>query len=279
MQVEKSSSSIEVQNNIDFLEEEVTENLPLLLIVEDNAEIRKLIRQQFELDYNIKEAENGKKGIQIALEIVPDIIISDIMMPETDGIELTKQVKNDERTSHIPIILLTAKAGEENELIGLKNKADDYILKPFSPENLRVRVQNLIELRKKLRERYSQEVILRPKDIAISTHDEVFLEKVQILLDEKLTESEFTSEYFSIEIGMSRMQLHRKLKALVGLSTTEFIRSQRLKMATHILLNSDINISEVAYEVGFNDPSYFTKCFKASYGISPGNYAKAQLQK
>lgn len=262
-----------------FTDDLLNADRSILLIVDDNAEIRRLIKQQFESDYQIEEAENGKIGIQKAISIVPDIIISDIMMPETDGIELTRQLKTDERTSHIPIILLTAKAGEENELIGLENKADDYILKPFSPEKLRLRVQNLIEIRRKLRDRYSQEVILKPKDIAISTHDEIFLEKVQILLDKKLTESEFTSEYFSREIGMSRMQLHRKLKALVGLSTTEFIRSQRLKMATYILLNSDINISEVAYEVGFNDPSYFTKCFKASYGISPGNYAKAQLQK
>ncbi len=279
LKFKKIITNVESNNGINNKNGHAREELPILLIVEDNAEIRKLIRQQFELNYEIEEAENGKKGIEKALDIVPDIIISDIMMPETDGIELTRKLKTDERTSHIPIILLTAKAGEENELIGLENKADDYMLKPFSSEKLRIRVENLIQVRKKLRQRYSQEIILRPKDIAISSHDEVFLEKVQILLDKKLTDSEFTSEYFSTEIGMSRMQLHRKLKALVGLSTTEFIRSQRLKMATHILLNSDINISEVAYEVGFNDPSYFTKCFKASYGISPGNYAKAQLQK
>ncbi len=196
------------------------------------------------------------------------------MMPEADGVALCNTLKTDERTGHIPIILLTAKAGEENTLAGLKTGADDYILKPFSNKLLKVRVQNLIESRLQLRARYSQEVILKPMDIAISSADEQLLDRMQKLLEAQLTNPKFSAEIFSHEMGLSRMQLHRKLKALTGLSTTEFIRSQRLKMAAHILSHSHVNVSEVAYEVGFNDASYFTKCFKASYGKAPSSYAK-----
>lgn len=246
---------------------------PVLLIVEDNSDVRKLIRGLFDDSYEVLEAENGEEGISKALQYVPDIIISDVMMPVKDGVELSKTLKTDERTSHIPIILLTAKAGDENELKGLETGADDYITKPFNNELLKVRVQKLVELRAQLRSRYSQEVILRPKDIAVSSTDEKFLERVQQLLDERLTDPSFSAEAFSREIGMSRMQLHRKLKALVGLTTTEFIRSQRLKLAAYLLETSDINMSEVGYSVGFNDPSYFAKCFKEAYGSTPTQYA------
>ncbi len=245
---------------------------PVMLIVEDNSDVQKLIRGLFDDSYQVLEAENGEEGISKALQYVPDIIISDVMMPVKDGMELSKTLKMDERTSHIPIILLTAKAGDENELKGLETGADDYITKPFNNELLKVRVQKLVELRAQLRSRYSQEVILRPKDIAVSSTDEKFLERVQQLLDERLTDPSFSAELFSREIGMSRMQLHRKLKAL-GLTTTEFIRSQRLKLAAYLLETSDINMSEVGYSVGFNDPSYFAKCFKEAYGSTPTQYA------
>lgn len=246
---------------------------PIMLIVEDNSDLRELIWGLFNTYYSILQAENGEEGIQKAIEHVPDVIISDVMMPIKDGVELSQTLKADERTSHIPIILLTAKAGEENELKGLETGADEYMVKPFNNEILKVRVEKLIELRTQLRERYSQEVILQPKDIAISSVDERFLDRVQSIIDSHLTKSDFTAELFSKEIGMSRMQLHRKLKALIGLSTSEFIRSQRLKMAAQLLDTSDVNMSEVAYAVGFNDPSYFAKCFKDAYGCTPSQYA------
>ncbi|MEQ8477330.1 ATP-binding protein [Fulvivirga sp.] len=246
---------------------------PIMLIVEDNSDLRELIRGLFNTYYSILQAENGEEGIQKAIEHVPDVIISDVMMPIKDGVELSQTLKADERTSHIPIILLTAKAGDENELKGLETGADEYMVKPFNNEILKVRVEKLIELRTQLRERYSQEVILQPKDIAISSVDEKFLDRVQSIIDSHLTKSDFTAELFSKEIGMSRMQLHRKLKALIGLSTSEFIRSQRLKMAAQLLDTSDVNMSEVAYAVGFNDPSYFAKCFKDAYGCTPSQYA------
>jgi len=247
---------------------------PILLIVEDNEDVRLLISDLFHKDYQIVTAENGAIGVQIALEQIPDLIISDVMMPIKDGITLTKELKVDERTSHIPIILLTAKAGDANKLTGLEVGADDYISKPFNQKLLKSKATNLIALRKQLRSRYSREVILKPKDIAISSVDEQFLEKMQLVLDDKLVDSSFSAASFSKALHMSRMQLHRKLKALTGLTTTEFIRSQRLKLAQQILKNSDINVSEVGYSVGFNDHAYFTKCFKEAYQHTPSEFAK-----
>ncbi|NNC62450.1 MAG: response regulator [Eudoraea sp.] len=250
------------------------EDRDILLLVEDHPEVRDLLKNQFSKKYKIVEATNGKEGVKQAMEWVPDLIISDIMMPEMDGLELSKILKTDERTSHIPIILLTARAGEEDQYKGLTTGADAYVTKPFKSKLLQTRVQNLIESRKALRDRYSQEVILKPKDIAITNLDEIFLERVQEVLDLKLTESAFSTQEFAEAVGMSRMQLHRKLKALTGLSASEFVRSQRLKLAASLLQKSDANISEIGYQVGFNDPSYFTKCFREAYGVSPSAFSK-----
>ena len=248
--------------------------MPILLIVEDNADVRILLSDTFKSDFQVITAKNGAEGIDLALRHIPDLIISDVMMPVKDGVELTKTLKRDERSSHIPIVLLTAKSGDENELKGLDVGADDYIIKPFNKKLLLSKVNGLIALRKKLQLRYSQEIILRPKDIAISSVDERFLEKVQGVLDEKLVESGFNSEVFSKAVHMSRMQLHRKLTALTGLTTSEFVRSQRLKLATHLLKQSQINISEVGYAVGFKDHAYFTKCFRETYNCTPTEFAK-----
>ena len=255
------------ENNIPSIE------LPILLVVEDNEDVRTLLTDTFKKEYEVVQAVNGEEGIIKAIDLIPDIIISDLMMPLKDGIELTKTLKEDERTSHIPVILLTAKAGDENELTGIDVGADDYITKPFNQKILKSKTASLVELRKKLQSRYSQEVILKPKDIAITSVDEKFLERVQTILDEKLVESTFTTEEFSKNIHMSRMQLHRKLKALTGLSTSEFLRSQRLKLAARILKQSDINVSQVGYSVGFNDHAYFSKCFKEVFSSTPSEFA------
>jgi len=176
--------------------------------------------------------------------------------------------------SHIPIIMLTAKAGDENQLLGLETGADAYITKPFNTEILKTTTHNLLETRKKLQERFSQEVVLIPKDIAINEVDERFLDNLKEIVDTQIIESDFTTESFAKALSMSRMQLHRKLKALTGLSATEFIRSQRLKLAAQLLKKSDTNVSQVGYSVGFNNHSYFTKCFKEHYGVSPSDYSK-----
>ncbi|NCO63588.1 MAG: helix-turn-helix domain-containing protein, partial [Flavobacteriia bacterium] len=166
------------------------------------------------------------------------------------------------------------KADVESKFTGIDTGADDYITKPFDKKLLVLKVEKLIESRKKLQARYSQEVILKPKDIAFTNLDELFLNKVQIVLDNQLVESSFSVEDFSKAVGMSRMQLHRKIKALTGLSASEFIRSQRLKLAAQLLKQSDINISQVGYSVGFNDHAYFSKCFKDTYKCTPTEYAK-----
>ncbi|PWI28928.1 hybrid sensor histidine kinase/response regulator [Flavobacteriaceae bacterium LYZ1037] len=246
--------------------------LPILLIIEDNQDIRTFVKSAFIDNFQVFEAENGKTGLELAIEIIPDIIISDVMMPLVDGFQLTSQLKQDDRTSHIPIILLTAKAEETAKTIGLETGADDYITKPFKLKLLEIKVRNLMNLREKLQQRYSQELVLKPKDMVVSDFDGKFIKKLKMVLDESLTESSFSVEDFSNALQMSRMQLHRKLKALTGLSATEFIRSQRLKLAVTLLQNSEANISEIGYSVGFNDPSYFTKCFKEAYGCSPSEY-------
>lgn len=263
-------NDLEIEKDLDEKEEN-----PILLIVDDNADIRTYVSTLFKDTFNVLKVKNGQEGIDLAIEQVPDIIISDIMMPVKNGIDLCNTLKVDERTSHIPIILLTAKAGEENEIEGIETGADDYVTKPFNEKLLKIKVKKLIENRKKLRLRYSQEVILRPKDIAITSIDEQFLEGLQKVLDDKLIESSFNIQYFSKAVDMSRMQLHRKLKALTGLSASDFIRSQRLKLAAQLLKKSKINVSQVGYNVGFNDHAYFSKCFKEMYHCTPTEYMKS----
>lgn len=249
---------------------------PILLIVEDNAEVRTYISSMFNDTYIILQAQNGQEGIDMAFKHIPDFIISDIMMPVKNGIALCNELKTDERTSHIPIILLTAKTGEENEIEGIKTGADDYITKPFNEDLLKLKVEKLLETRKKLREHYSKGIIFKPKDIAVNSTDEAFLQRVKTVLDNNLIESSFNIEEFSNAVGMSRMQIHRKLKALTGLSASEFIRSQRLKLAAQLLKKSDANVSQIGYSVGFNNPGYFSKCFKEMYKLTPLEYSKKQ---
>ncbi|SFD38351.1 hybrid sensor histidine kinase/response regulator transcription factor [Algibacter pectinivorans] len=249
-------------------------NKPLMLIVEDDEDIRIFLKSIFNDLYTIEDAIHGESGIKKAIKFVPDIIISDIMMPKTNGIELCNTLKQDERTSHIPIILLTAKSGNDNEIEGLKTGADDYVVKPFNTETLKIKVKNLITLRQQLQQRYTKSLEL--KDIATTTIEEKFLIKLKNVLNENITDPAFTSAVFSDKMLMSRMQLHRKLKALTGQSTTELIRTERLKLGKELLLNSDLSISEIGYQIGFNTPSYFIKCFKDTYNCTPSEYVSSQ---
>ncbi len=248
---------------------------PILLVVEDHAEIRAFIEQSFRTSYQVLEAENGQVGLDIALEQVPDIVVSDIRMPIMNGIQLCNRLRADERTSHIPIILLTANDSQEMELKGLDSGADDFVAKPFQIQLLEKRMENLISLRRALRTRYSQELVLKPKNIVVSSADELFFKKVQQILDDHLYDPSFNASTFSNKANMSRMQLHRKLMAYTGLSTSAFIRSQRLRQARRLLEDSDITISEIAYSVGFSTPTYFMKSFKETFGKTPSDYQAA----
>ena len=251
--------------------ESVERENPLLLVVEDEADIRAFIISIFKNNYQVIEAENGKIDITKALKKMPDLIISDIMMPEIDGIQLCNTLKTNELTSHIPIILLTAKVGEENEIEGVKTGADAYVTKPFKSEKLKIRVEKLIENRRQLQKHFSKTLSIKP-ELSITSTESDFLKRLQTVLDEHITEPDFTSERFGKLMHMSRTQLHRKLKAISGMSASEFIRSQRLKLAIRLLEESDASISEIAYQVGFNTPSYFSKCFKEEYNCTPNEY-------
>lgn len=246
--------------------------LPIVLIVDDNAEIRNILKGLFNNDCQVLEAQDGIEALQLAQKEIPDCIISDVMMPNLDGFEFTSQIKNNELTSFIPVILLTAKTSDEAHLKALKSTADVFLTKPFNHEVVKETVHQLISERKKLHARYSQELILKPVDIVINSVEEKFIKKLQTILDKNLSDSEYTAESFASEIGMSRMQLHRKLKSLLGVSATEFLRNERLKVAGELLRKSNGNISDIAYAVGFNDLSYFSKCFKEMYHCTPSEY-------
>lgn len=264
--------SIAVTDEIVEKEFVLPEDAPVILVIDDNKDIRDYVSSIFETTFSVHTANDGKEGFAMAIETIPDIVISDVMMPEEDGFTLTKHLKEHQLTSHIPVVLLTAKSQITSKLEALGIGADAYVTKPFNSQLLKATVDNLIENRRKLQQRFAQEVVLKAKDIAISSEDEKFLEKLQKVLDDHLTKPDFSAEIFSETMGVSRMQLYRKLKALTGQSSTEFIRSQRLKLASSLLKSNKISISEIGYTVGFNDPSYFTKCFKQEFGCSPSDY-------
>ena len=246
----------------------------IILVVEDNTDVRNFITENLAKNFRVLESGDGEEGWENALVSIPDLIISDIRMPKLDGIDLCKKLKFDERTSHIPVILLTAKAEEHDKLKGLNVGADDYITKPFDYNELNARINNLILQRTKLRKKFSSQITLQPKDISITSADERFLNKVMDLIENNISDSSLNVKKLSDEIGMSRVQLFRKLKALTDQSVVDFIRSMRLKRALKLLENSSGNISEIAYNVGFNNPAYFSECFRKQFGKLPSEYNK-----
>jgi YesN/AraC family two-component response regulator len=243
-----------------------------MLIVEDNADVRKFIASHFNTTFKIVEAKNGEEGWEIAVEIIPDIIISDVIMPVADGYELCKRIKNDEKTSHIPVILLTALHAREHEIKGLNTGADDYITKPFDLSVLQAKVENILSIRESLKQKFTGTVILEPKNVIISSPDERFLQKAIEVVENNISDSDLDIETFSLKVGVSRMQLYRKLHALTDMTVKEFIRHIRLKRAAQLLVQQKMNVSEVAYEVGFKDLSHFRKCFKREYGVSASEF-------
>jgi ligand-binding sensor domain-containing protein/signal transduction histidine kinase/DNA-binding response OmpR family regulator len=245
----------------------------LMLIVEDNAEVLQFVASHFAEDFEVITAADGAEGWTLATEVIPDIIISDVMMPNLTGTELCANLKNDARTSHIPIILLTARETLLYKIEGLETGADDYIVKPFNLRHLEVRVWSLLESRIKLREKYSRDLTLQPANISITSIDEKFLEKVMSYIEANIAESSLSVEGLSREVGMSKTTLYRKLKALTNQNTNEFIRTIRLNRAAQLLKQKKLNVSEVAYLVGFNDQDYFRKCFKEQFGCTPKAYA------
>lgn len=252
-----------------------TLELPLMLTVDDNSDVCNYVASIFQKQYRVERATNGKDGFQKAIEIIPDVVISDVMMPGMTGLELCRRLKTDERTSHIPVILLTAHQSDESKTEGFETGADAYVTKPFNSNVLRVQMHNILEQRQKLRELYSKGTPLEIKKIAINVIDETFLKKATLLVEQNIHDENFNIDALAGKLKMSRSQLFRKIKALTNLSLQDFIITIRMKQALNDLLSGEFSISEIAYKVGYSLPSNFTRTFVNFYGKSPSQYLKS----
>lgn len=245
-----------------------------ILVVEDNAELRTFLVSELRKTYQVLDAADGAQAEKIALAELPDLIVSDVMMPVMDGLELCKRIKSDVRTSHIPLILLTAKASEEHKLSGFQCGADEYLAKPFSMELLQLRIRQLIELREKRKHSFTGKIEVNPAEITISSLDEQLLQRALDCMEINMGNADYSVQQFSLDLGMDRTVLYKKLHSLTGLPPSEFIRSIRLKRAAQILLQGRFPIAEVSEMVGFNTQKYFTKYFKEAFGVLPSQYAQ-----
>ncbi|KPL20741.1 MAG: hypothetical protein AMS23_10445 [Bacteroides sp. SM1_62] len=243
-----------------------------VLIIEDNTEIRELVAGIFIEQYNTFTADNGDEGLKMAREIIPDLIISDIIMPGIDGIELCRRIKTDVNTSHIPVILLTARTAVTFKYEGLETGADDYIVKPFNVEDLRLRARNLIRQRKALKERFGQAGIMLPTEVSITSVDEKFLQRSIDYVIEHIGDNDLTVDRIAREVGMSRANFYRKIKALTNSSAAEFLRKIRMEHAAQLLKTNKFRVSEVTSVVGFSDTDHFRECFKSQYGMTPREF-------
>ncbi len=273
-ELEFSDNNLKQTDHQDQNKAEEKEDKPHVLIVDDNNDLRTYMRGYLDQLYYISEARDGEEGFNLAAKKIPDLIISDVMMPKMDGYELCRKLKKDELTNHIPVILLTAKAAMEDKLEGLETGADDFICKPFNGDELQIRVKNLIAIRKKLRERFHQDykIVRQEPNELIPLKDRIFLDKANKVVNDYISNSEFGVETFASEMGLSRVQLHRKIKAILDQSAGDFIRITRLKKSIELLNSGSRNISEIAYDVGFSSPSYFSECFRQQFGISPTEF-------
>lgn len=241
--------------------------LPLLLIIEDNRDVVAYMERLLRHDYQIETAQDGQAGIEKAFELIPDIIISDVMMPGKDGYEVCEILKSDDRSSHIPIILLTAKATETDKIEGLKTGADAYLMKPFNKEELFVRLEKLLDLRHTLQKRYTEHPSTQVK--TEPTRDDVFIQKIRQSIEENIADSELGIAQLCSAVHLGPTQVFRKLKALTGENPTIFIRGIRLQKARELLRTTDRSVSEIAYDVGFTDPNYFSRVFSEAFGMAP----------
>ena len=248
-------------------------NRPTVLVIDDNTDIRQYERTLLQDEYIVLEAADGKEGLAVALKEVPDLVICDVMMPVMDGLEFTKQLKTNTATSHIPVIMLTAKNLEEHRAEGYEHGADSYITKPFHSKVLLARIENLLRQRQLLKNLYqgTKEAEKEISEAHLEDRDKQFLKQLQAIIQKNLSDSEFGVEDMGQQIGLSRVQLYRKVKAMTGSSVVDLLRKARLAKARRLLETRSMSVSEVAYEVGFSAPSYFTKCFKEEYGMLPGD--------
>jgi len=244
----------------------------MVLLVEDNDDMRFYLKDNLKHTYNIIEAVNGKEGWQKALAQHPNLIVSDVSMPEMNGVELCKKIREDYRTNHIPLILLTALTEEKDQLAGLVNGANDYITKPFNFEILASKINGLLSMQEMMKKTYQKQKEIQVEDMVIVSEDEKFLQNVFACIEKNLTNYNFSVEELSSQMALSRVSLYKRLLTLTGKSPVDCIRTVRLKKAVQLLGKSQLSIASIAYEVGFNNPTYFSKVFKDEYGMVPSDY-------
>ena len=248
---------------------------PLALLVEDNAELLNYLQSHLAEKYRVILANDGVEGLEKAKEYMPDVVVSDIMMPKMDGLEMLDRLRNDFQTSHIPIILLSAKSSVESQLEGMKYGADSYITKPFSPDILKAQIENLILQRKRLAEHFSIEkrvISLSPTEVVITSKDEEFLKKVMEIVEENISNTDFNIDQIASYAGLGRSTFFKKVKGLTGMSPVELVREMRIKRAHQLLISGEYSISEIAFQTGFNSAAYFSTCFKEKYNQTPSEY-------
>ena len=251
---------------------------PRLLLVEDNDEVRQYLQRLFEAEYEVFLAEDGLVGWDLALAQLPDLILSDVMMPRSDGLELCQKLKQHPKTAHIPVLLLTARTAETHELEGLGLGADEYVSKPFNPALLQAKVATLLRNRRKLHEFYQRQILLEPTEIVVADADRQFLESAMAIVESHLDDSEFNVQVLVKEMAMSQSVFYRRVKSITGQTAVEFIRDVRLKRAAQLLAQTQMRVSEVAFEVGIEDAKYFRQAFQKIYNLSPSEYAKQHRQ-
>ena len=269
----KKEDNLPSRNSLTKFYEEGQEK-PKILFIDDNEDLRTFIQQEFNADFSVLLAENGLEGMKLAGEEMPDIIISDFMMPGLDGIQMCEMIRNNASTSHIPLIILTAQESTSTRIKCFKSGIDDYITKPFSTEVLLLKVKNILQSRRELQKKFSKEIRLEPTELAITNTDEAFLNKVMEIIQENLSNEDFSADFFAEKMAMSRVHLYRKLKSLTGESVSDFVKTIRLKLAADLIKNKNVSVKETTYLVGFSDPKYFSKCFKQQFGVKPTEYAK-----
>lgn len=274
------------QENIEPEYENVDKEETTVLIVEDNIELRSFLYDILSGTYKVIQAGNGQKGLELALQFIPDFIISDVMMPIMDGLDMVKAIKENQDICHIPIILLSAKSSLDDRISGLEHGIDDYITKPFSSTYLKTRIKYLLSQRKHLQELYLKQwsekqkditvpmMVIEPEKPQITSFDEQFVQRVMKIMETQMENSELTVDEFAQELGMGRTVFYQKIKGLFGISPIDFIREMRIKRAKQLIESGEYNVSSIAYMTGFNDPKYFSKCFKKKYGVKPSEYHK-----
>lgn len=246
----------------------------IILVVEDESDMLQYICEMLAPSFKVITATNGREGIEKALETIPDLIVSDVMMPEVDGIELCRKLKSDKDSSHIPIILLTALSDVAHHVQGIREGADVYLPKPFNSQLLLVHIHNLINSRNTLKEIYAKRILLGTGNFEIKSFEEEFLVKLMKLVEENISNSDFNNDDLAILMFMSRSTFYRKLKAVTGMSGNEFIRTARLNYSAKLLESGKYSVTEAAYEAGFNDIKYFRKRFQEQFGVSPSEFKK-----